>query len=72
VTDEAVWASYYADFPLVRIADDRIEWWATPVAGARALVVSAVFGFFAFRALRELRRRLPALQLDADGLECIR
>jgi len=40
VATDAVWAYYYMEFPLVRIAlDDSIASWRTPVIGARALAV---------------------------------
>jgi len=40
VTDDATWAYYYTDFPLVRVASDSsIEAWRTPVDGANAFAV---------------------------------
>ena len=41
VDDDAVWAHYYTQFPLVRIGRDReIQWWSTEVEGAGAIAVS--------------------------------
>jgi hypothetical protein len=40
VATDAVWACYYTEFPLVRIAlDDSILSWRTPVRGAHSLAV---------------------------------
>ena len=38
VTDEATWACYYTDFPIVKMQESDISWWANAVGGARALV----------------------------------
>jgi hypothetical protein len=41
VADDATWACYYTDFPVVRIGPDRsTRGWRNTVSGAKALAVS--------------------------------
>jgi hypothetical protein len=39
VDGESLWAYYYSDFPIVRIANGAVRTWANEVPGARALTV---------------------------------
>ena len=40
VTDHAVWACYYTDFPVVRVENDRVTSWRNSIGGVTALTVS--------------------------------
>lgn len=40
VADDAVWACYYSDFPVVRITPPHVRAWSNSVGGATALVVA--------------------------------
>ncbi len=40
VTDDAVWTSYYTDFPIVQIRDGSVSGWSNRVDGGKALAVS--------------------------------
>ncbi|MGS2617966.1 hypothetical protein ACVCAH_26085 [Micromonospora sp. LZ34] len=40
VTDDAVWTSYYTDFPIVQIRGGSVSGWSNRVDGGKALAVS--------------------------------
>lgn len=81
VDDEVVWASYYVDFPVVRIADDRVTGWVdTPfmvsalitdgwrcalVGGDGGIVLGELTHDGRFESRGEARLRLP----DGDPLD---
>lgn len=68
VAEDATWAYYYSDFPLVRIGTTRqIKAWSTEVSGAKAF---AVWGdrVLLFGGYEEQRLRCTLWQLGASKL----
>jgi hypothetical protein len=57
VADDATWACYYSEFPLVRVAlDGTVAMWTTPVRGARAVAIAGETAVF-FGGYRDDRQR---------------
>lgn len=68
VGDEATWAYYYSDFPLVRIGSDgRVRAWRTEVSGAHAFAVDGQHLLF-FGGYRSQAERCLLGNLRDDGV----
>jgi hypothetical protein len=74
VDDDAVWAYYYTDFPVVRIdCDFRVEAWPTDVAGSHALAVHRnqvlLFGGYTGERTRSVLLNLDSSRIPS-GQRC--
>jgi hypothetical protein len=67
VSNDAVWACYYTEFPLVRIGRDDVAWWASPIQGACALAITDGFAAF-YGGYRDEKHRCVLLEFDGAEL----
>jgi len=69
VSDDAVWACYYTDFPIVRVdSNGKAAGWTTPLRGPSAISVSGNL-VLAFGGYREHRSNCSLLHLGEGTAE---
>jgi hypothetical protein len=67
VSNDAAWACYYTEFPVVRVGRDDVAWWASPIQGARALAIADGFAAF-YGGYRDGKHRCVLLEFDESEL----
>lgn len=76
VGQDAVWACYYTDFPVVRIQGDVVTSWDNEVRGAKALVVAeervALYGGYGDERHRLVLGSLVGGRLQVESVTAIR
>ncbi len=71
VAEDCVWASYYTDFPIIRVdAQGKVDAWRTDLAGTRQLAISDA-SVLAFGGYREHRTDCYLLSLGVESAEIV-
>ena len=71
MAENAVWACYYVDFPIIQIdSQSRVRAWTTSLRGSRALAVSGDT-VLAYGGYRESRQDCSLLRLRGGTAEVV-